>query len=517
MRAIAYARVSGEEQAAPDKYSIPDQVKRISDYVASKGWDLVADPHKYSDDEGASGQNIEGREGIQRILEDASKNIFDVVVISDYDRLARTIGSSLFITEQLYKKGIQVFSLSQPTQVYNPGQIDKYDDTRTIIQSMSALKASLDISTVRRRYRSGMIGRVKRGLITHGAPYGYKKEVIVNNGLVVGVQYVIEPAKAQVVKRIFDSYLNGQGMLRIAESLNKDTILSPSNKPWCKAAIGYVLGNEAYKGCIVWSRKRDIRHSRAFKPRSEWIINENGNHEPIIPKEIFNQVYALRESKVKFGGKTSGAAYLLTGLLKCGYCGGPMYTKLHKVGPKNSLRARAYCCANHEGRRTCEHYNSVHCDELDLMVLKEVKKLASQPETREAFIKAQQIDQLKDINKEIETKRKTLNKMKDRYIKQVDAYEKGVFSLEEFALSKQRLQAEEGVYQAELENLLETSKRVESAKERFGQLEEILCGIEGYISSHDNIKRMKQVLMLLIDKIEFKNKEQELRITFKLK
>lgn len=516
MRAIIYARVSREEQAAPDKYSIPDQVKRLTELAKKKGWDIVTDPYIYSDAEGASGQAIDNQDGLKKILEEAGKNVFDIVLVTDYDRLSRRIGNSLFIIDQLYQKGVQVYSLSQPTQVYAPGEVEKYDDNRVIVQTFSALKATLDISTVRRRYRAGMIGRVKRGLITHGCPYGYKKKVVVNGGSVVEEKYAPVPPEASVVKRIFDCYLNGMGMLKIAEELNRDDILSPSGKPWCKAAVGYVLGNEVYIGNIVWSKKKDLKHSRVLKPRSEWIIGK-GKHKPIISKKIFSQAKALRASKAKFGGKASGATYLLTGLLKCGYCGGPMYTKLHKVGPKNSGRARAYICANHEGRRTCKHYNSVHCKDLDLKVLQEIKKLASQPETRKAFIKAQQIDQLKDITREIKVKKRALEKMKGRYLKQVEAYEKGVFALEEFALNKQRLQAEDGVLQAELDNLLETSKRVESAKERFEQLDEILGSIEEYIKSQENIKKIKQILMLLIERIEFKNKKGEIKIFFKLK
>lgn len=516
MRIIIYARVSREEQASEEKYSIPYQIETLTKLANENGWDIVADPHKYSDDEGASGQNIEGRTGMQRIFEDASKDIFDVVLVTDYDRLARTLGSSLYIAEQLLKIGVQVYSLAQPTKIYNPGEIEKYDDNRLIIQAVSALKSSLDISTVRRRYRFGMIGRVKKGLITHGSPYGYKKEVIVVDGEVVGEKYVTIPLEEDVVKRIFDSYLNGIGMLRIAEALNDEKIPSPAGKTWCKAAIGYILGNEVYTGIVIWSKKKDVKRSRVLKPRSEWIINDSGTHKSIISKEVFNQARALRESKVKFGGKTSGAAYLLTGLLRCGYCGGPMYTKLHKVGPKNSLRARAYVCANHEGRRTCEHYNSIHCDELDLKVLQEIKKLASQPETREAFIKAQQIDQLKDIQKEIETKKKELDKIKLRYSKQVEAWEKGVFSLEEFALHKQRLQAEESVLQTELDKLIASNKRVASAKEMFEQLEEILGKIEDYIKSQENLKKIKQILMLIVERIEFRNKEHEIKILFKL-
>lgn len=516
MRAILYARVSREEQAAPDKYSIPDQINRLTEFAKKKGWDIVADPFTYSDAEGASGQVIDNQDGLKRILEEAGKNVFDIVLVSDYDRLSRRIGNSLFVIDQLYQKGVQVYSLSQPTQVYAPGEVEKYDDNRVIVQTFSALKATLDISTVRRRYRAGMIGRVKRGLITHGCPYGYKKEVAVNDGSVVEEKYVPVPSEASIIRRIFDCYLNGMGMLRIAEELNYDNIPSPSGKTWCKAGVGYVLANEVYIGNIIWSKKRDLKRSRALKSRSEWIIGK-GKHKPIISKEVFSQAQALRVSKAKFGGKASGATYLLTGLLKCGYCGGPMYTKLHKVGPRNSGRARAYICANHEGRRTCKHYNSIHCKDLDLKVLQEIKKLASQPETRKAFIKAQQIDQLKDISREIGVKKTALEKMKSRYLKQVEAYEKGVFSLEEFALNKQRLQAEESVLQAELDNLLETSKRVESAKERFGQLDEILENIEDYIKTQENIKKIKQILMLLVERIEFRNKKGEVKIFFKLK
>ncbi len=65
LRAVVYCRVSTQEQATEDHYSLKNQKKRARDYIKSRGWTLL-DIHE---DPGKSGKDAE-RPAYQQLLKD---------------------------------------------------------------------------------------------------------------------------------------------------------------------------------------------------------------------------------------------------------------------------------------------------------------------------------------------------------------------------------------------------------------------------------------------------------------
>jgi len=154
------------------------------------------------------------------------------------------------------------------------------------------------------------------------APYGYKKDAIQKNHL------VIDENTSYVVKDIFNMYLNGNSVYYIKDYLNKKNIQSPSGyarkqteiKRWNGVTILNILSNKVYIGATVANKRVNLSYKskkRIKVLKEENIITEN-THEPIIKKEDFEKVQFLLAKKSI--NKKNRHEYLFRGLIKCKTC-----------------------------------------------------------------------------------------------------------------------------------------------------------------------------------------------------
>lgn len=88
MKAVGYVRVSTEEQAR-EGVSLDNQRKRIEAFCVAKDWTLG----RIYADEGISGSSLK-RDGVQELISDCKRGVFDVVVIYKLDRLTRSVKES---------------------------------------------------------------------------------------------------------------------------------------------------------------------------------------------------------------------------------------------------------------------------------------------------------------------------------------------------------------------------------------------------------------------------------------
>jgi hypothetical protein len=85
-----------------------------------------------------------------------------------------------------------------------------------------------------------------------------------------------------------------------------------------------MLANQTYLGHVIWCRRPHDKHERKeikVRPESEWVVRENA-HEPLVTQEVFDQVQA-RLSENKARTRSAASDYVLTGLVRCTYCGRP--------------------------------------------------------------------------------------------------------------------------------------------------------------------------------------------------
>ena len=175
------------------------------------------------------------------------------------------------------------------------------------------------------------------------APFGYTR-VKVSDGAKERPTPEVDPATAPVVKEIFESSLQGNGLKEICKTLN-DRGITNRGKRWYKGGLHYLLTNEAYTGTAVWGRTS--KGEKAQVP-----VRVGGAWPALVSKELFEAVQEAmrgRAPKVRRPARV-GSRFLLSGLLKCGVCGRPYSAQGAKSG-----QFAYYICGTlfREGAGTC--------------------------------------------------------------------------------------------------------------------------------------------------------------------
>jgi site-specific DNA recombinase len=142
------------------------------------------------------------------------------------------------------------------------------------------------------------------GIVGAPLPYGYRYDDKKN--------IIVDPSEAAIVKRLFQDYQR-KGMFTLAKNLNAEKIPSPSKTRWSMPGIKHILENPFYIGEIHFNRKKD----------EEEKIKSKGNHEAIIPIDLFRQTQETMSKRVNNAGAPT-SNYPFSGVLRCSRCNGAM-------------------------------------------------------------------------------------------------------------------------------------------------------------------------------------------------
>ena len=149
---------------------------------------------------------------------------------------------------------------------------------------------------------------------------------------------VIDPEQAEIVKRIYREYLEGDSMDKIAKGLEADGILTGAGKSkWWTSTINKILRNEKYIGDALLQKTYTTDFLNKTRVKNNGIIPQyyvEGNHEAIIPKDIFLRVQEelVRRRVVKTSANGKKRSYscnhCFAQIIVCGDCG-EMFRRIH--------------------------------------------------------------------------------------------------------------------------------------------------------------------------------------------
>ena len=376
LRCAVYARFSSDRQSPT---SIADQIRKCREHAAQHSW-IVLEQNVYTD-EAISGASTD-RAGLQALVAAATSAVrpFDCILIDDSSRLTRKLADALNLYERLTFAGIRVVAVSQGVDTDNP--------QAELLIGVHGLIDAVYWRELAQKTHRGMQGRALGGFATGGRCFGYRSV----KGPDDSVRLEIEESQAATVRRIFEMYSSGQSLKRIAWQLNADAVPSPQpqkgrfSRSWCTSSVRVILKNERYLGKLVWNKKRKIRvpgtGRRVYRarPESEWVTVD-APHLRIISDDLwaavakrFGIVQALWTRGSGQPGLASGQqrqAYLFSGLLKCGECGGSV-TLVCGRG-KNGVQ-RYGCSLHHQrGNSVCSNDLVIRRDELEERLLRRLQ------------------------------------------------------------------------------------------------------------------------------------------------
>ena len=367
MKCAAYARYSTDRQ---NPLSIKDQLRKCYEFAAYKGWEFL-ESYVFIDE--ATSGATDARKGLRQMLDAACsrEHPFDAVLVDDTSRLSRSISDSLRISEQLSFAEVRLVFVSQG--------IDTDSEQAEILMATHGIVDSLYIKELAKKTHRGMEGAAIRGFHTGGRCFGFISAAIndptqtdhYGRPKIIGSRLKVEPEQAETVRQIFRDYASGLSLRAIAKALNARGVSPPMpchgqrHPSWSPACLSVMLRNERYRGLEIWNRTRKIRDPQTGRrvhrerPRLDWKIRKVEELR-IVSEDLWQAVQArlaVVQNNFRTGlpkglcSRSFTSKYFLSGLLKCGFCGGALTI----VSGRGMSNCGKYGCPVHDERGACSN------------------------------------------------------------------------------------------------------------------------------------------------------------------
>ena len=213
------------------------------------------------------------------MMHDAKKHRFDIILVKSLSRFGRDTLEALSTIKSLKKMNVALLS-----EVEQINTLEVNDTVLSILlaaaQEKSASKSENIKFGIHQRMRSG------KAVLNHTRFLGYTKD---ETG-----KLVVVPQKAEIVRKIFSLYLDGNGVRKIKRYLEENGIKTVTGKTeWSTSTIDRILSNEKYMGNLLLQKiyTPDFligKQKKNYREQSMFLI-ENA-HEAIVSKEIFEEV-----------------------------------------------------------------------------------------------------------------------------------------------------------------------------------------------------------------------------------
>ncbi len=336
-KVAGYARVSTDSEEQLTSYEA--QVDYYTNYIkGNTEWEFVG---VYTD-EGISAVNTKKRDGFNRMIADALAGKIDLIVTKSVSRFARNTVDSLITVRKLKEKGVEVYF--QKENIYT---LDSKGELLITIMSSLAQEESRSISEnvtwgQRKRFADGKVSLPYKSFL------GYKK----------GEDCLPEivPEQAEIVKRIYKSFMLGKTTCAIARELTADGIPTPGCKTkWQSSTVESILQNEKYKGDALLQKKYTVDFLQKKMKINEGEVPQyyvENSHPAIIDPNEWDMVQAEFTRRKEIGRRYSSSSVFASTIV-CGDCGARYGSK---VWHSNSKYRRAVwqCNDKFKGEHKCQ-------------------------------------------------------------------------------------------------------------------------------------------------------------------
>ncbi|MEA5093081.1 hypothetical protein SDC9_22274 [bioreactor metagenome] len=319
LRVAAYCRVSTDSDEQATSYDT--QVEHYSNFIQkNEEWEFAG---IFADD-GISGTNTKKREEFNRMISECMEGHIDMIITKSISRFARNTLDCLRYIRQLKEKNIPVF--------FEKENINTMDSKGEVLLTIMASLAQQESESLSKNVKMGMQFRFQKGevQVNHNRFMGYTKD---EDG-----HLIIEPAEAEIVKRIYREYLQGASLKQIGDGLMEDGILTGARKPkWRPESVKKILRNEKYIGDALLQKTYTVDVLTKKRVKNNGIVPQyyvENNHEPIIPRDLYMQVQEemARRTNIRSGKgekkRVYSSKYALSSIVYCGECG-DIYRRVH--------------------------------------------------------------------------------------------------------------------------------------------------------------------------------------------
>ena len=418
-KCVLYPRVSTEMQV--DGFSLDGQKSSLNRYADREEMIVVG----MYEDAGKSGKSIEGRPAFKQMLSDIENGLqIDYILVYKLSRFGRNAADILNSLELVQSYGVNLICIEEG--------IDSSQTSGKLLISVLSAVAEIERENIIEQTMNGRKEKARQGGWNGGfAPYGYYLK---------DKQLFIQEEEADSVRLIYRLFANSNmGYGKVAQELNlkgikKITRQNGTLTEWSAHFVRMILDNPVYCGKIAFGRRsrekvKGTKNEYRQIKQDDYILAD-GQHEAIIKQALWDKVKEKRMATgIKQESKTGrDRAHLLTGILKCPLCGGPMYTNKHAWTNKDGTYREVYyyvCSRNRTVRGySCDYKAMLKKTDIEPLVIHAIGELVSN-ESFASEIKSRighEID-TKTIDKEIksyESKFREVDLNKSRLEKEID-------------------------------------------------------------------------------------------------
>ena len=350
LRVTFYARVSTDRYEQLN--SLENQVMYFENFIKEQeNWIFV---EGYVD-EGISGTSVKKREDFLRMVDDAKKKKFDLILTKEISRFSRNTLDSIKYTQELLSCGVGVHFLSDNINTFQP-------DSELRLTIMSSISQE-EIRKLSERVRFGYKRSVEKGIVPGSNNiYGYTK----NKG-----KLVIDEEQAKFIRLIFETYVSENiGVHRLGFKLFEEYgVNNYSGKPIAGTVIKNIIRNPKYKGYFCAHKETTVdyhdRKRKRFK-RDEWIVyKDNETCPPIVSEELWDKANEILDARSKkhdqINKNNKYNKFPFSGLMHCHFDGATFVRGTYQIGKGDRSRRRKFWACNNyriHGKKKTEGCNS---------------------------------------------------------------------------------------------------------------------------------------------------------------
>lgn len=446
-----------------------------------------------------SGDSLFFRPKMLELIKEIQANMYDGILVMDIQRLGRGDTEDQGIIFRVFKNSHT--KIITPQKTYDLD--NEYDEDYFEFESFMGRK---EYKMIKKRLQSGRVRSIQEGnYISPNPPFGYDILKIDRSRTLKP-----NPIESEIVKIIFNRYIEGSGAGNIAEYLNSLGYRTKKGNKFDNSIVLFILRNPVYIGKITW-RKKEIKKSREpnkvkdtrTRDKSEWIIS-NGKHKSIINIKTFEQAQEILNGRYHVPYKlANGAANPLAGIIICGVCGRKMV--LRKYGNKAPHIICTSKCGNKSSRFDYIESSIVESLESYLEQLKSTKDEIIAEDKDTAIHKIQ----LENLNKQLST-------LNSQRLKLFDLLEQGVYDNTTFLERSNNVSERIKETEKEINNLNLILKGKNNKLDKANSSLKIKNVLDKYKKSKDILQK-NELLKNILFKVEYKKEKNQRGSDFEIK
>jgi len=347
LRVAPYARVSTDSEDQLNSYK--SQVSYYTDLVSNRSdWVLV---DMYAD-EAITGTQVTKRENFQRMINDCMDGKIDMIITKSISRFARNTLDTLKYVRMLKEKNIAVFFEDENINTLTM-------DGELLLVILSSV-AQQEVENISANVKKGLKMKMKRGeLVGFKSCLGYDYDLSTK-------EISINKEEAELVRYIFQRYVDGMGAYVIAKELTEAGIRTPTGKiEWQDTSILGIIKNEKYKGDLLQGKTftvDPISKRRLENYGEEDQFYAKNHHEPIVSEEIFEMAQAIlhrrgenRRRSIKGKREKYSRKFAFSSMLECVFCKSNFSRRNWHSGTPHEKAVWQCVTSTKKGKKLCPH------------------------------------------------------------------------------------------------------------------------------------------------------------------